>query len=84
MIKSELAACSAFVHAGHTDTLPYTTQYHQHTTDLICWVQKVKYLGAFVTSKLNWLDHCKDCVCKSQSSLSYYDWCFIFSKEHCI
>ena len=40
-------------------------------SDLICWVQKVKYLGVFVTSKLNWSDHCKYCVHKAKVCLNH-------------
>ena len=38
---------------------------------LISWVQKVKYLGVFVTSKLNWSDHCKYCVHKATVCLNH-------------
>ena len=38
---------------------------------LISWVQKVKYLGVFVTSKLNWSDHYKYCVHKATVCLNH-------------
>ena len=38
---------------------------------LISRVQKVKYLGVFVASKLNWSNHCKYCVHKATVCLNH-------------
>ena len=37
---------------------------------LISWVQKVKYLGVYVTPKLNWSVHCKYCAHKATVCLN--------------